>query len=66
MIPCSMKIQYHLTYRDVFYGHWIMCSEKKNGITKLNIRIKILIWFNLAVQNYSILVPTSEFALTDL
>lgn len=43
-----------------------MCSEKKNGITKLNIKIKLLIWFNLAVQNYSILVPTSEFALTDL
>lgn len=34
------------------------CEEKKNNITKLNIETKLLIWFHLADQNYSILVPT--------
>lgn len=43
-----------------------MWCEEKNGITKLNIKTKLLTWFNVAVQNYSILVPTLEFALTDL
>lgn len=43
-----------------------MWCEEKNGITKLNIKTKLLTWFNVAVQNYSILLPTLEFALTDL
>lgn len=43
-----------------------MCDEQKRGIAKLSIKTKLLIWSHLAVQNYSILVPTYEFVLTDL
>lgn len=53
------KIQYNLIYREsVLWTLDYVLWEKKNGITKLNIKTKLLIWFHLAVQNYSILVPT--------